>query len=131
MINSTNIPVATLIANATAAVTECVFTNGAATTLLAPVAAAGGSVDRCILVVRHANTAGTETLTVTVNGNTSLPSHYGTVAAVTAAQLTATSGMITLGPFDQTRYDNSGSLSVTFTPGAALAFRASVYLLPQ
>lgn len=131
MPNSTNIPVAALSRNGTAAVTECVFTNGAATTLLAPVAAAGGSVDRCLLVVRHANTSGTETLTVTVNGNTTLPSHYGTVAGLTAAQLTATAGAITLGPFDPARFDNNGSLSVTFTPGTALAFRASVVLLPK
>lgn len=131
MPNSTNIPVSVLGRNASAAVSECVFTNGTGATLLAPVAAAGGSVDRAILVVRHANTSGTETLTVTVNGNGNLPAHYGDVSGVTAAQATATAGMICLGPFDPMRYDNDGSLSVTFTPGTALAFRASVYLLPK
>ena len=133
MANVTALTVHSAVRNASAAITADLVTNGTvALTLAADLASAGGQVDRVILRVENDNTVATQTLSVSVLGSTTLPSHYGTVAAATAANL-ATAGVAVLGPFDPARFDNNGTLQVTFTPATSgtLKFNASLVLLPK
>ena len=133
MANVTALTVHSAVRNASAAITADLVTNGTvALTLAADLASAGGQVDRVILRVENDNTVATQTLSVSVLGSTTLPSHYGTVAAATAANL-ATAGVAVLGPFDPARFDNNGTLQVTFTPATSgtLKFNASLVLLPR
>ena len=133
MANVTALTVHSAVRNASAAITADLVTNGTvALTLAADLASAGGQVDRVILRVENDNTVATQTLSVSVLGSTTLPSHYGTVAAATAAYL-ATAGVAVLGPFDPARFDNNGTLQVTFTPATSgtLKFNASLVLLPK
>ena len=133
MANATALTVHSAVRNASAAITADLVTNGTvALTLAADLASAGGQADRVILRVENDNTVATQTLSVSVLGSTTLPSHYGTVAAATAANL-ATAGVAVLGPFDPARFDNNGTLQVTFTPATSgtLKFNASLVLLPK
>lgn len=133
MANATAITVNQCVENGTVAITEDLVTNGTvALTLAASLAAATGSVDRAILMVENDNTVASQTLTVAVLGNTTLPALYGTPASITKSAI-ATGAVVGVGPFDVQRHDNNGTLSVTFTPasGGTLKFRTRLMLLPQ